>query len=485
MNEAGSNRRLVLAAMCALHLSVSGCIGDLIPDRPDLAGYDVSFPIPSPSTFPNFRAMPPVTARLVPATAMNVSPRARRVRGTCGTCPAGTVCSLDYSICLVTDVLRPAGSVCGQNAACEPKLENPVYPGTYYDNPDWPACTGYQCRLVCDQGLCSAACEISVDQLVNGTDVSASDGIEDDVGTSDCPSLPEVDSKGLQSAFRVAWQTWESPPASVFHGRLWRPATQAVNVGPASTAGTSGSVPRSSGDALPGLRAALPQVPPADTTGRRTPIRFVNLEIAFPTGVQARATRMPTVSCPEIFARPGFALVPAVPARSIQTAARFRAAPFRLTGLPCAGALPEAAPGIATVPAMTFSAAPRSPRFRPGLRRTRAGAARLRKAASLSAVLAARIFRAASACVEIPACASMAPAPQPATTIWTALSKVPFVVRTAIECTLQAILEFQSGSDPDCASRPDTPPTAAALTRIATDRAAPRGPAANRPRRKS
>ncbi len=74
MNEAGSNRRLVLAAMCALHLSVSGCIGDLIPDRPDLRAMTSVFRIPSPSTFPrNFRAMPPVTARLVPATAMNVS----------------------------------------------------------------------------------------------------------------------------------------------------------------------------------------------------------------------------------------------------------------------------------------------------------------------------------------------------------------------------------------------------------------------------
>jgi len=198
MNEAGSNRRLVLAAMCALHLSVSGCFGDLIPDRPDLAGYDVSFPDSFPFDLPP--ELPGDATGDGPACPRNCYERVcgpDGCGGTCGTCPAGTVCSLDYSICLVTDVLRPAGSVCGQNAACEPKLENPVYPGTYYDNPDWPACTGYQCQgLVCDQGLCSAACEISVDQLVNGTDVSASDGIEDEVGTSDCPEFTGSGFKG-------------------------------------------------------------------------------------------------------------------------------------------------------------------------------------------------------------------------------------------------------------------------------------------------
>lgn len=191
MNKGGPNRRLMLAAVAALLIPVSGCIDDWIPDRPDLSGYDVMIPDSLPFD------LPPE----LPGDAIGDGPTCPRncyervcgpdgCGGTCGTCPAGTVCSLDYSICLVTDVLRPAGSICGQNAVCEPRIENPVYPGTYYDNPDWPACTGYQCRgLVCDQGICSAACTISVDQVVNGTDVMASDGIEDQTAGSNCPEF--------------------------------------------------------------------------------------------------------------------------------------------------------------------------------------------------------------------------------------------------------------------------------------------------------
>ena len=108
--------------------------------------------------------------------------------GTCGTCPDGTVCSNDHTLCVATAIQKPLGGPCGESEECSEFRQDPIRPGARYYNSAWPACLEDQCRDgPCLEGFCSRACTVTKDTLTNGTTAALPDGIEDaDAPASDC-----------------------------------------------------------------------------------------------------------------------------------------------------------------------------------------------------------------------------------------------------------------------------------------------------------
>lgn len=173
-----------------LCLSLSATVGCdyLFPGMPDYSGMpDIAIPDISGLDIPD---VPSLEDSGEVSCARNCYDRVcgpDDCGGTCGTCPSGTVCSLDYSVCLPEQALRPDGSSCGQTASCTPTLPDPFVPGSVYENPDWPGCLDHQCQgLVCDQGMCSRPCVVRKDSSVNGTSIASRDYIEDSTAGTDC-----------------------------------------------------------------------------------------------------------------------------------------------------------------------------------------------------------------------------------------------------------------------------------------------------------
>ena len=177
------------AAIAATCLAISACAWDFIPDPPDIPDLD-GLVLPDGSDFD----IPDAGGETDEGEVVCKRNCYDRVcgpddcGGTCGQCPPGTVCSLDYSICLAESVLLPDGSPCGRNSVCVPELEDPFNPGEYYSNSDWPRCMDHQCAgLKCERGVCSRPCVVRNDSVVNGTGINGADGIEDNTADSDCP----------------------------------------------------------------------------------------------------------------------------------------------------------------------------------------------------------------------------------------------------------------------------------------------------------
>lgn len=176
--------RVAVAILAVLPVLSAGCLDNLIPSYPDYSGLqDVSQP---DGVIVDVFEVESETA----VCERNCWDRVcgpDDCGGTCGTCPVGTLCALDYSICLEESVLLPTGSVCGQTSVCDPLIEDYSTPGVFYDNPDWPGCLDYQCHdLLCERGLCTGQCVVRNDTRFNGSELDGADGIEDDTSNSDC-----------------------------------------------------------------------------------------------------------------------------------------------------------------------------------------------------------------------------------------------------------------------------------------------------------
>ncbi len=174
------------AAAAVISLTLCGCAGSFIPDYPD-AVPDIQIPDGLAFDIPDVQADATADETKCARNCYDRVCGPDGCGGDCGTCPPGTVCSLDYSICLAQAVLLPDGSPCGRNSVCAPELADPFTPGEYYDNPDWPRCMDHQCQgLLCESGMCTRPCVVHVDETINGTGISGADGIEDNIAESDC-----------------------------------------------------------------------------------------------------------------------------------------------------------------------------------------------------------------------------------------------------------------------------------------------------------
>lgn len=114
--------------------------------------------------------------------------------GSCGSCPKGTVCSKDQTMCILTAVQEPLGGACGETDLCAMIIKDPIQPELRYYNPNWPACLDDQCREgPCIYGFCSRTCTIYKDTVINATGEPGSDGVEDpDSSKSDCADGKDV-----------------------------------------------------------------------------------------------------------------------------------------------------------------------------------------------------------------------------------------------------------------------------------------------------
>ena len=83
--------------------------------------------------------------------------------GSCGTCPSGTKCADDGSMCIPDEVLKPPGGECLPDEFCGPYIQY-SYNGNVYRNPKWPDCLNKQCKDgPCTFFRCSKWCNHPID----------------------------------------------------------------------------------------------------------------------------------------------------------------------------------------------------------------------------------------------------------------------------------------------------------------------------------